>query len=181
MSRNKSSLSWTLIAGAAIAGASFVGVADYVRATKSQSIEAQTAEDKAAKQTSEAGQQASQEDQKSVKTLRRNANDELELTGSKKIADGENSKTSAIQQSLTDLGYDKVRVVGISLRDGNAIIDLNSAVFDGFGSGQEADFINAIKLSLSQFKDVDSFQLRVDGEVLQSLSHFEMIEPIKVR
>ena len=65
--------------------------------------------------------------------------------------------------------------------NGNAIIDFNKELLGGMGSGAESDFIQIIKDTLKKYDDVNTFQIRIDGEIRKSLSHFEMIDPVPVR
>jgi hypothetical protein len=58
---------------------------------------------------------------------------------------------------------------------------VNSAISSGFGSEEEAQFLEVIKKSLSKYSTVNTFQLRLDGKVLDALSHVEIGEPNPVR
>jgi hypothetical protein len=186
---SKRSFPWSVVAAAAIAGASFVGIASYVDGVRKQPIqESVEVSPSTSIQTSNDDDQSiskrrnEDSSQGSVRIVGRDRNEDPELSGDRKsVPKGGSAKVTAINESLKGIGYKEIRATGVSVDKGNAVIDMNPAVQGGFGSSQEADFIEILKKSLSQFPDVKTFQIRVDGQVLDTLGHSEMIEPIPVR
>jgi hypothetical protein len=181
---SKRSFPWSVVAGAAIAGATFVGIAGYVQDVRSQPIElpAIPSQSQNEKATVPSEQETSNEKEPtSVRTVRRNKNEEPELSNHKNVSKGVSAKVSALNDAMHDVGYKDIRALSVRTSSGNAIIDMNPAVMSGFGSSQEADFIQVVKTALSQFKDIKTFQIRVDGQIIESLGHLEIIEPVSVR
>lgn len=158
------SFPWSLIAVSAIAGAGLAGVANYVTSIRASDvpnvqeiISAPT--DQTSGQSSVNAPETSQEAQRSL-------SDRL---------------SADISQELKNRNMGRLRVVSVSVAKGNAVLDMNSAVLNGFGSEEEAAFIEVLRKNLSGYDSIKTFQIRVDGEILTSLSHFEMTEPVPVR
>ena len=163
---------WAIIAAAAVAGAGFAGVANYVsHDTAKQNIAG-------GPDTDITGG-----------TL---GNDSLSGTNgspSKRI-DGNNpdlqaikgSKVEALTKAFKAKTFDLkgIRVLDVTVDNGNAIVDMNNAVRYGWGSEEESEFINTMKETLAKFDTIKTFQIRVDGEILKYLSHFE-VNPVTVR
>jgi hypothetical protein len=79
------------------------------------------------------------------------------------------------------MGVKDGRALGIELKDGAATIDINDGVLGhGYGSMEEGQLIKALQLSLGQFSDVSTFQMRNSGQIVDSLGHLELSDPIKV-
>lgn len=160
------SFPWAIIALAAVAGAGFAGVANYVRNQGTEPL------DIAAKQGN------------TIPNRDVNSPDEANNTS---INGDENSqkvvsKVDALNKAFKNKNYEKVRVLDVTVDEkGNAMLDMNNEVFKGFGSEEEADFIKTIQDTLGEFKSVKTFQIRVEGEIQKSLGHFEMIDPVPVR
>jgi hypothetical protein len=82
--------------------------------------------------------------------------------------------------TLQNLKVAGARALGVEIKERVALIDFNPALDEGFGSMEEANLIKALQMSLGQFKEIDAFQLRIEGETLDSLGHFELDTPVKV-
>ena len=165
---------WAIIAAAAVAGAGFAGVANYVR--HQDKVPAEFLKDDANSRTI-IGKDALSGDQGKNK----GSNSAEDNNGDHQVVKGA-SKVEALNKAIKDKTYDQkgIRVLDVSVEDGNAIVDMNNPVRFNWGSEEEADFINLMKDTLGKFESVKTFQIRVDGEILKSLSHFE-IDRVKVR
>lgn len=171
--KRKPSFPWSLVAAAAVAGASFAGVAGYVQNVRKQPLEASaTPATKALQNPENQDQQSNQSSEENASRggSERNSKRQIVIT-----------RMACLRQSLEESGFKRIRVLGIDTVQGNAIIDLSPSVRSGFGSSEEAQFLDAIKSGLSRFKEIKTFQLRVDGQILDALSHSEVGEPTPVR
>lgn len=171
----KTSFPWSIVAAAAIAGASFAGIAGYVQTVRKEPLEPKVMGAKMSDTVS-----GSSEDQGSQS----NGEENSSRGGSERNSKSRQitlSRMSSLKSSLDDAGFKKIRVLGVDVVEGNAIIDLSPSVRSGFGSAEEAQFLEAIKSGLNKFKDIKTFQLRVDGQILDALSHVEIGEPNPVR
>lgn len=161
------SFPWALIAAAAVAGAGLAGVATYVKANSGTPVGVQAPEDPGV-------------------VVQRNDNGEIQKPPKNDEAnnapiDQKVSKTDTLNKALRAKNYSEFRVLNIVVENGNAIIDFNKDLLGGMGSGAESEFIEIIRTTLAKFDDVKTFQIRVEGQILKSLSHFEMLEPVPVR
>ena len=158
---------WAIIAAAAVAGAGFAGVASYVNKNGGHPVDIPSVEDPGT-------------------VVKPNINGE---DGKPKPNDGatnqENtvkvSKTDTLNKALKSNNYSELRVLNVVVENGNAILDFNKELLSGMGSENESEFIKLLKTTLARFDDVNTFQIRVEGEIQKSLSHFEMIDPVPVR
>lgn len=162
------SFPWAIVAAAAVAGAGFAGVASYVSHNENVRAAAQGQEEPGI--VISKNEPAQNQGSKST--------NEEKGTNSEQVRQ---TKTEALNKALTANKYGEFRVLNVSVEEGNAVVDMNKEILGGMGSGAEADFIDLLKKTLSQYDDVKTFQIRVDGEILKSLSHFEMLEPVPVR
>ncbi len=161
------SFPWAIIAAAAVAGAGLAGVASYVNTHSPKPVDVSTHE-----QPGEV-----------VATNASNQDDNQQSNEASNTPVVERiDKAEALTKALNAKNYGEFRVLKVTVEEkGNAIIDMNNRLLQGMGSEAEADFIDTVKSAMAQFKDVNTFQIRVDGEILKSLSHFEMLEPVPVR
>jgi hypothetical protein len=97
------------------------------------------------------------------------------------VGDNEGPARVAISRTLERLDIPDARIIGIAIKDRHAIVEVNEGFTAGMGSTTESFLIEAFQLALGQFSTVDSFELQVNGERLESLGHFELESPIKVR
>jgi len=96
------------------------------------------------------------------------------------LPDGDKPIVFVANETLKALKLDKARALGVHVKDGIAIIDFNSELNQGFGSSEESILIKALQMGLGQFKEVEKFQIRIDGEIVESLGHFEIVDPVDV-
>lgn len=87
---------------------------------------------------------------------------------------------AATDQVIEVLGLEGVRVLGCERVSGVIYLDFNPTIEEGMGSEEESQFLQALKLSLGQFDDVEKFKLRVDGKELDTLGHSDLSEPTAV-
>lgn len=156
------SFPWSLIAVAAVAGAALAGVASYVAANNGSEIPNQ---ERIYPPSDSAGQ---------APVTQKGESEQEKKSLSERIS-------TDISQELKNKNMGQFRVIGVAVTKGNAILDMNGAVLSGFGSEQEAAFIEILRSNLAGYDSIKTFQIRVEGEILSSLSHFEMTEPVPVR
>ena len=72
----------------------------------------------------------------------------------------------------------KVKSVKVSGLE--ATVDLSSQASTGFGSGDEAAFVNGILTTLGQFKDIGTVTITVEGQPIETLGHLELSGPQNV-
>jgi hypothetical protein len=162
---------WAIIAAAAVAGAGFAGVANYVRHEQvDPSLYAKNPDgDKGTKLEHDALSGGNNE---SVDhNLKNSESTQLVTT----------SKVDALNKAIkADFSQKGIRVLDVTVENGNAIVDMNNAVRYNWGSEEESAFIKLMGDTLAKFDSINTFQIRVDGETLKYLSHFE-VDPVKVR
>jgi hypothetical protein len=173
-----SNFPWALIAAAAVAGAGFAGVASYVRQDGSK--------------PSNVTQNLDDSSNTTVETDPLSGNKTGSDNGSTATKNGDTSENSnqALRVSKVDTlnkaikanSFDQkgIRVLDVTVENGNAIIDMNNSVRYNWGSEEETAFIDTLRDALTRFTSIQTFQIRVDGEILKFLSHFE-VNPVKVR
>jgi Sporulation and spore germination len=171
---------WAIIAAAAVAGAGFAGIANYVRHNQADPVIVKNANDDpnglsggTVDQDQLSGNRNTGEKQNGSQTPDKHETDDKQI----KV-----SKVDSLNRAIKNANYSEkgIRVLDVTVEKGNAVIDMNSSVRYNWGSEEEAEFINVLKDALTRFSSIDTFQIRVDGEILKSLSHFE-INPVKVR
>jgi hypothetical protein len=97
------------------------------------------------------------------------------------VPEGQDARVFLVTQTFSSLGVADGRAVGIELNGKNAVVDVNQSVLDhGYGSMEEGQLVKALQMALGQFPEVDTFQLRTDGQIIDSLGHLELTDPIPV-
>jgi hypothetical protein len=168
---SKRNFPWAIIAAAAVAGAGFAGVATYVRGEGTDKV--------IVAQQGGSGKTTVVKDPLSGTGVDQGSNN-TEGTANPQIV--KVSKVDTLNRAIKDKTFNQkgIRVLDVTVENnGNAIVDMNDPVRYNWGSEEESEFINMMKDILGKFSDIKSFQIRVDGEILKSLSHFE-IDPVKI-
>lgn len=94
---------------------------------------------------------------------------------------GEDGRLRSLAETIKSVGYADIRVLKVDIEQGKAMVDVSPSLrSQGFSSTSEAKLIEAMARTLGQFSDVNTFQLRVDGEIVDTLGHLELTEPTKV-
>ncbi|MGV3618389.1 MAG: GerMN domain-containing protein [Fimbriimonas sp.] len=106
--------------------------------------------------------------------------DKIKLVPLKPAAKGEKPIVYVANHTLQNLKVERARALSVEVKERVALIDFNPALTEGFGSMEEANLIKALQMSLGQFKEIDAFQIVIEGEVLDSLGHFEIDSPVPV-
>ena len=163
---------WAIIAAAAVAGAGFAGVANYVR-----------------HDSPKAGAMSISDDGSTGGTVGKDALSGSNGSGANNAQSASNdpqvgrvSKVDSLNKAIRAKTFDQkgIRVLDVTVENGNAIVDMNNSVRYNWGSEEESEFLKMMKDVLGKFDSIKTFQIRVDGEILKSLSHFE-VDPVKVR
>jgi hypothetical protein len=162
---------WAIIAAAAVAGAGFAGVASYVRHEQvDPSLFAKNPD----------GTQGTKVENDAL-SGGNNASESNGSTNSESTQVVRASKVDALNNAIkADFSQKGIRVLDVTIENGNAIVDMNNAVRYNWGSVEESAFIKLMSDTMSKFDSINTFQIRVDGEILKYLSHFE-VDPVKVR
>jgi len=85
-----------------------------------------------------------------------------------------------INETLTSLQVDGARALGIDVKDHLAIVSCNPGIQKGYGTMEEGYLIKALSMALGQFKDIDKFQLAVEGKIVDSLGNIDLTTPVDV-
>ncbi len=162
---------WAIIAAAAVAGAGFAGVATYVGHNNTKVGQVSTIDDG---KGGTVGRDALSGSNGS------DSNNAAVTNPDKQV--GRVSKVDSLNKAIKEKSFDQkgVRVLDVTVENGNAIVDMNNAVRYNWGSQEESEFLSMMKDVLGKFDSINTFQIRVDGEILKTLSHFE-VDPVKVR
>ena len=163
---------WAIIAAAAVAGAGFAGVANYVRHDVAKTGAMSSSDDGSTGGT--VGKDALSGSNGSGANNAQSASNDPQV--------GQVSKVDSLNKAIKAKTFDQkgIRVLDVTVENGNAIVDMNNSVRYNWGSQEESDFLSMMKDVLGKFDSINTFQIRVDGEILKSLSHFE-VDPVKVR
>lgn len=107
-----------------------------------------------------------------------------------KIKPGEDMHKAAMEELLDTNRWEGesknliprgTKLLSLAVEDGLAVVNLSREFVDNFNGGArlEALTIHCVVHTLTQFEDVDSVQILVEGEVLGSLGgHLDTSEPI---
>jgi len=169
MKTSRRSFPWTILATAAVAGASFVGIASYVNGNRTQSLQSDEVPVSVQDVTPGGG---------TAKTHSSAQGDEHMNTPSE--ADMWVTQVD-LNQAVKNAGFESARVVGLQIQNHIATVDMNSAIIDTLGSSGEGELIDTLKLALKKDKRVRHFQIRIDGEVQKTLGHTDLSSPVSVR
>lgn len=108
-------------------------------------------------------------------------NGELKLLGTPSdVADGVRPETALVNDTLVSLQIEGAKALGMEVTRHNAMIDFNPAIQKGYGTIEEGNLIKALQMALGQFPDIKSFQLRIDGKVVDTLGNIDLTTPVDV-
>ena len=103
------------------------------------------------------------------------------LTTKVTVPEGGDPYAVALAATLKGLDYGGIRVLATTSERTELIVDMSPSVLSqGFGTEEESEFLRALSLTLGQFTEVKTFRLRVDGQIVDTLGHIELTEPIDV-
>lgn len=107
--------------------------------------------------------------------------EELTLDRELTLKLGEDPHQRSLTETVKSLGYADVRILKVGVEKGAATVDVSpSLTNEGFSSSSEAALIEAIARTLGQFSEIQTFVLRIDGEVLDTLGHLELDKATRV-
>ncbi len=108
-----------------------------------------------------------------------------------KVKPGDNPVETALRALLQQAGDadlanpipEGTRLLGVKITDGLAEVNLSREFKENFGGGSmaEALIVDVILQTLRQFSEVKQVQLLVEGDVLDTLGHADLSEPLDVR
>jgi nitrous oxidase accessory protein NosD len=91
---------------------------------------------------------------------------------------GKDEKLFVVNRTLDALKLEGAEAKKIDLAGGIAKVDLNEAILSGMGSMEEGTLLKALQMALGQFKEVELFQVTIDGKPVESLGgHLEWYDP----
>lgn len=94
---------------------------------------------------------------------------------------GEDPHARSLAATVKSLGYSDVRILKVNVESEAAMVDVSPALTsEGFSSTSEAALLEAMARTLGQFSEIKTFQLRIDGQIVDTLGHLELSEPTKV-
>lgn len=169
MKTSRRSFPWTIVATAAVAGASFVGIASYVNGNRTQALP-----------TDEVPVSVQDVTPKS-QGLKNNSDPAEDPKTSKPNQTTERVTANDLGRAVKDAGFENARVLGMDIDNHTAIIDMNSAIIDSLGSSGEADLLDTLKAALKKDKRLKDFQIRIDGEIQKTLGHTDLSSPVSIR
>lgn len=74
----------------------------------------------------------------------------------------------------------EARVLAVDVREGLAVVSMNSAFAGGYGSSDEQVLIAGMQRALGQFPAIEKFELYIDGTKVETLGSVELSEPLPV-
>jgi hypothetical protein len=94
---------------------------------------------------------------------------------------GVSQEAHLVTETFKSIGIVDGRALAVQVdRDGTATVDLNRAVAQrGFGSMEESQMINALRLALGQFRPIQRILLRFEGGPVE-FGHFDLSQPVDV-
>jgi hypothetical protein len=109
--------------------------------------------------------------------------DKLKLVPEKaSVPQGQKPMVFALNETLKNIHAQGIKVLGVEVKDRVALLDFNPALVEGMGSMEEANLIEGLRLTLGQFKEIDKFQMRLDGEILEEVGGHDTYEaPLDVK
>lgn len=168
-----------LISVAAVAGAGLVGLTQYARSTQAPGQQPLTQPAHSESHSKPTAQTTIQEPQGEAVMIAVRSGEGYKLVKGQPASSEKKVYLEALNQSFKKDGFTDVRALQVEIEEDTATIDLNAAVLDGLGSEGEADFVKLLQTVISQFEEIKTFRLRVDGRVLDSLGHLDLDDPIK--
>lgn len=106
---------------------------------------------------------------------------EVRLVEATSLPSGVTPMVYAATQSLHNLGVEKARALGVDIHDRKATIDFSPELYQGFGSMEESQVVEALQLAMGQFPEIDTFEMRVDGQKVDTLGQLDLSDPIPVK
>ena len=166
MKTSRRSFPWTILATAAVAGASFVGIASYVNGNRTQSLASDEVPVSVQDVTPAGGSMTTKSDRQNTT---KSSQSDLWIT------------EVDLNQAVKEAGFESVRVIGLEVDNHIATVDMNPGIIDTLGSSGEGELIETLKLALRKDKRVKHFQIRIDGELQKTLGHTDLSSPVSVR
>ena len=96
------------------------------------------------------------------------------------VPDGIKPEVYVVNETLSSLLIDKAKVLDISVTKGLALIHCTSEIQKGYGTMEEGNLIKSLQMALGQFKQINSYQLVIEGHTVESLGNIDLTTPVKV-
>lgn len=113
-------------------------------------------------------------------TVYKLVNGEAKATNTKLLPKGTDAAVYALTQSLMISDYADVKVLGVDIQQGTALVDFGTTLDTGFGSLEESELLKLIQTTLGQFPEIAKFQPMSEGQPVKEMGHFEFTEPLPV-
>ena len=156
MKTSRRSFPWTILATAAVAGASFVGIASYVNGNRTQSLPSDEVPVSVQDVTPAGGSMTTKLDRQNTT---KSSQSDLWIT------------EVDLNQAVKEAGFESVRVIGLEVDNHIGVAEVNTP----------SELIETLKLALRKDKRVKHFQIRIDGELQKTLGHTDLNSPVSVR
>jgi hypothetical protein len=101
-------------------------------------------------------------------------------TESATVPPGEDPMTFVAKAILKEANVDGVKVLGVSLERGLAVVNFDKGIKGGMGEEQEGSFLKAVQVTFGQFKNVKQVELDCEGEPLSTLGSIAIAGPLDV-
>ena len=96
------------------------------------------------------------------------------------VPSGEDPKKFIAEEVVKDVSLENVRVHGVDVHNGVAVINFAGDIDAGMGSEQEAHFLKELQKGFGQFPEVRRIEIDKDGEPLEELGHIDLSDPLPV-
>ncbi len=94
--------------------------------------------------------------------------------------EGVRPEVSLINETLASLKVEGARAIGIDVQDRHAVVSFTPEIEQGYGTIEEGYLIKGLSIALGQFKDIDKFQIAVNGKIVDSLGNIDLATPVEV-
>jgi hypothetical protein len=86
-----------------------------------------------------------------------------------------------VNATLAALSIDKAKALGVDIKGRIAYVDFNPAIQKGYGTIEEGNLIKSLQMVLGQFKDIDKFQIIVEGQPIDTIGgNISLSNPLEV-
>ena len=85
-----------------------------------------------------------------------------------------------VNATLQSLELPGARAVGVDIKNHIAMMDFNPSLQKGYGSIEEGNLVKSLQMALGQFKDINKFQIVIEGKAIDTLGNIDLSEPIPV-
>lgn len=96
------------------------------------------------------------------------------------VPEGEQPEVYLINQTLASLQVPDAKALGVDVHDGLATVSFNPEIQKGYGTMEEGFLIKGLRMALGQFKEIDKFEIAVEGKPVDSLGNIDLSSGVDV-